>query len=165
MDDLQPDRRFFDIEQYTRRTREGPCFICAFVREVPGYRHHTVYEDETTIAFLNRYPTLLGYCLLAPIRHVEDWVHGLEESEFLNLQRLVRRVAQAISATVPTERMYTLSLGSQKGNAHVHWHIAPLPPGVPYERQQFHALMAEHGVLDIEDAAQAALARTIARRL
>lgn len=34
-----------------------------------------------------------------------------------------------------------------QGNAHVHWHVAPLPPGVPYERQQYHALMAENGVL------------------
>ena len=44
-------------------------------------------------------------------------------------------------------RTYLLSLGSQQGNAHVHWHIAGLPPGVPYERQQFHALMTENGVL------------------
>ncbi|MDG4800345.1 hypothetical protein [Micromonospora sp. WMMD980] len=29
----------------------------------------------------------------------------------------------------------------------MHWHVAPLPPGVPYERQQYHALMAEHGVV------------------
>ena len=59
---------------------------------------------------------------------------------------------------VPSERTYVLSLGSQQGNSHVHWHIAPLPPGVPYERQQFHALMAEHGVLawSPEDAARLA---------
>jgi hypothetical protein len=32
-----------------------------------------------------------------------------------------------LAAVVPTERMYCLSLGSQECNAHVHWHIAPLP--------------------------------------
>jgi hypothetical protein len=36
---------------------------------------------------------------------------------------------------VPTERLYVLSLGSSEGNSHVHWHLAPLPPGVPFERQ------------------------------
>jgi hypothetical protein len=34
-----------------------------------------------------------------------------------------------------------------QGNSHVHWHNAPLPPGVPYQQQQFHALMAENGVI------------------
>jgi diadenosine tetraphosphate (Ap4A) HIT family hydrolase len=48
---------------------------------------------------------------------------------------------------VPSERTYLLSLGSQQAVAHVHWHIVPLPPGTPFERQQFHALMMEHGVI------------------
>jgi hypothetical protein len=25
---------------------------------------------------------------------------------------------------------------SNQGGAHVHWHVVPLPPGVPYEEQQ-----------------------------
>jgi histidine triad (HIT) family protein/ATP adenylyltransferase len=61
--------------------------------------------------------------------------------------------------------MYSLSLGSRQGNAHLHWHLAPLPPGVPYEQQQFHALMAENGVLAVGDVDQAALAQRIRDRL
>ncbi|MEU8171642.1 hypothetical protein AB0C14_02095 [Microbispora hainanensis] len=38
-------------------------------------------------------------------------------------------------------------MGSKQGNAHLHWHVAPLPPGTPYERQQYHALMTENGVI------------------
>jgi diadenosine tetraphosphate (Ap4A) HIT family hydrolase len=57
-----------------RRVREGPCFICALVAEGPEYRHHVVFEDDDTIVFLSRYPTLLGYCLVAPKRHLESWV-------------------------------------------------------------------------------------------
>jgi histidine triad (HIT) family protein/ATP adenylyltransferase len=34
-----------------------------------------------------------------------------------------------------------------QGNSHVHWHVAPLPPGVPYSEQQYHALMAENGII------------------
>ena len=90
-------------------------------------------EDADTIAFLARPVTLLGYCIVAPKRHVEDWVRGMDENEFLALQRVVRRVARAVSDVVPTERMYSLSLGSKQGNAHLHWHVAPLPPGVPYD--------------------------------
>lgn len=155
----------FDIGRYARRARQGPCFICALVGGDPAYDHHRVYEDEHTIAFLNRYPTLRGYCLVAPKRHIESWVHDLSEADFIGLQRVVYRVAKAIAATIPTERMYSLSLGSQQGNAHLHWHIAPLPPGVPYDQQQFHALMAENGVLPVADTEQAALAAAIGSRL
>ena len=87
------------------------------------------------------------------------------EEEYLALQRVVHRVAGAVAAVVPVERMYCLSLGSQQGNAHLHWHVAPLPPGVPYDRQQYYALMAENGVLDVDDRSQTDLARAIRSRL
>jgi diadenosine tetraphosphate (Ap4A) HIT family hydrolase len=69
------------------------------------------------------------------------------EDEYLALMRVVRRVTVAVEAVVPSERTYLLTLGSQQGNAHLHWHIAPLPPGTPYERQQYHALMSENGLI------------------
>lgn len=78
---------------------------------------------------------------------------------------MVHRVAVAAAKVVPVERMYCLSLGSQQGNAHLHWHVAPLPPGVPYDRQQYYALMAENGVLDVDDSSQADLALAIRSRL
>ena len=165
MDSLGPARVPFDVDQYARRSREGPCFICAILASHPDYHHHDVYADADAIAFLARYTTMLGHCLIAPKRHIESWVNDMEEGEFLALQSVVHRVASAVAATVPTERMYCLSLGSQQGNAHVHWHIAPLPPGVPYRQQQFYALMAENGVLDVDDASQAALAEAIRSHL
>jgi diadenosine tetraphosphate (Ap4A) HIT family hydrolase len=161
----RPGRVAFDFEQYGRRVREGPCFVCAFLAGSEDYRHHRLYEDDDTVAFLTRHPVQLGYCLVVPRRHVESWIHEMEELEFLRFQSVVRRVALAVAATVPTERMYSLSLGSRQGNAHLHWHLAPLPPGVPYHQQQFHALMAENGVLPVDDAAQAALASRIREQL
>ncbi|MFG3604488.1 HIT family protein [Micromonospora chersina] len=128
----QPERVTFDLDQYSRQVTDGPCFVCAFLAGDPDYRHHLVYEDDDSIAFLACYPTLLGYCLVAPKRHLESWVHDMEQREFLHFQGVVHRVARAIAATLPTERMYSMSLGSQQGNAHLHWHLAPLPPGVPY---------------------------------
>jgi diadenosine tetraphosphate (Ap4A) HIT family hydrolase len=155
----------FDADAYARRTREGPRFICAMLGDHPDYLHHSVYEDAGTVAFLSRYPTLLGHCLVAPRRHAENWLIDLDEDEFLAFQRVVRRVARAVAAVVPTERMYSLTLGSQQGNAHLHLHVAPLPPGVPYERQQLHALLAENGVLDVHDDSQAELAHQISRQI
>jgi len=161
----QPPRVPFDAVRYVQWSREGPCFVCAILAGHPGYPRHDVYEDAATIAFLARQPTLLGYCIVAPKRHVEYWVGGLGEEEYLALQRVVSRVAGAVAAVVPAERMYSLSLGSRQGNAHLHWHVAPLPPGVPYERQQYYALMSENGVLDVDDSSQEGLARAIRSRL
>jgi histidine triad (HIT) family protein/ATP adenylyltransferase len=155
----------FDVDAYTTRSRTGPCFVCALVAGEPGAEHHIVLEDDEFIGFLARWPTLLGYCLVAPKRHVEDWVDALAEDEFLRMQTMIRRLASALKATVPTERVYSMSLGSRQGNAHLHWHVATLPPGVPYERQQYHALMSENGVLDVDEAGQRALAAEIRERL
>jgi len=165
MDEPDRNQARFDLTRYEERSRNGPCFVCAMLAGDPDYAHHIIYEDANSIGFLNRYPTLRGYCLVAPKRHVESWVSDLDADEHAELQRVVHRVATAVSAVVPTERMYCLSLGSQEANAHLHWHIAPLPPGVPYRQQQYHALMAENGVLEVNDEDQAALARAIADQL
>ena len=79
--------------------------------------------------------------------------------------KVIYDVAQAIQQVVPTERMYILSPGSQQGNRHVHWHLAPLPPGVPYEEQQLAALNFSHGVLDLSDTQKADLAARIRARI
>jgi len=111
---------------------------------------HIVFRDDRHIAFLNQFPTLRGYLLLAPIEHRERIIEDFSIGEHLELQDLAYRLGQAVSSVVPTERLYLLSLGSQQGNRHVHWHIAPLPPGVPYNEQQFAALMADGvGYLDL----------------
>ena len=81
--------------------------------------------------------------------------------EYLALQRIVYRVAEALRRVMLTERVYILSLGSQQGNRHVHWHVAPLPPGVPFREQQFEALQARAGILKITDAEMTALAARI----
>jgi hypothetical protein len=65
---------------------------------------------------------------------------------------------------VPTERLYILSLGSQAANRHVHWHIAPLPPGVPLEEQQYAAL-SRNEILDLNEAEMSALAARLKAEL
>jgi diadenosine tetraphosphate (Ap4A) HIT family hydrolase len=147
-------------EAYAKRVRSGPCFVCALIAGEPGYEHEqSVYDDGEHVAFLNRYPTVYGYVLVSPRRHIEHVVRDMSSDDYLRMQAVVYRVARAVEAVVESERTYVLSLGSQQGNTHVHWHVAPLPPGTPYERQQFHALMAEHGVIpwSIEQADELAL--------
>jgi len=157
-----------DIEAYVERVRAdaqtSTCFICS-IADGTRNDHLVVFRDDTCIAFLAKWPTLVGYTLVAPIEHRTDVVASFTADEYVALQRRVHRVGRAVSEAVPTERLYLLSLGSQKGNSHVHWNVAPLPPGVPYAEQQYAALMHEHGYLDIPDADLARVADEIRARL
>ncbi|WP_218024036.1 HIT family protein [Nocardia xishanensis] len=142
------ERISFDVDAYVQRVQTSPCFICAMVAgEHDSELEQVIAEDEENFAFLSRYPTLFGSVLVAPKLHREHVVRDLPDDAFLRIMALVHRVTRAVEAVVPSERTYVLSLGSQQGNSHLHWHIAPLPPGVPYREQQFHALMGENGVL------------------
>ena len=154
-------RQPFDIEAYAQRSQHGPCFICEMVAGNPKYRHHIIYEDDMAIVFLNKYPTLYGYTVVAPREHREHVTGDFTLDEYIALQRLIYRVTEAVRQVVPTERVYILSLGSQQGNRHVHWHIAPLPPGVPYEEQQLAALRFEKGILKLSNEKMTSLTRQI----
>ncbi|MFE0687134.1 HIT family protein [Streptomyces sp. JH002] len=151
----------WDASSYAERARKGPCFICSFLAGEPGYAHVRVHEDDAHIVFLDRWPTLPGKLLVAPKAHLEHVVRDMDEAGYLRMMTLVRRAALAVEEVLAPERTYLLSLGSQQGNAHLHWHIAGLPPGVPYHRQQFASLMAENGVLEPSAEENAALARRL----
>ncbi len=155
------NRQPFDMSAYLERSRNGPCFVCEMLAGNPAYRHQVVYEDAMAVAFLNRYPPLYGYTLVAPKSHREQVTGDFPVDEYLALQRVIYGVAEALRQVVPTERMYLLSLGSQQGNRHVHWHLAPLPPGVPYEEQQLEALRLEKGMLALTDEEMTALAKRL----
>jgi histidine triad (HIT) family protein len=74
----------------------------------------------------------------------------------------VHTLSRALKAVFSAERIYVLSLGSQQANSHLHFHVVPLPSGIPLEQQQYHALMAENGVLQIPHVEMAEVAGRIA---
>jgi len=143
-------RKALDQAEYLNRIQNGPCFICEMIAgRLAG--NHIVHQDDSVIVFLNKYPVLHGYVLVAPVQHKEQVTGDFTLEEYLALQHVVYQTAEAVRKTVSTERVYILSLGSQQGNRHVHWHIAPLPHGVPFDDQQLEALRVENGILDISD--------------
>jgi diadenosine tetraphosphate (Ap4A) HIT family hydrolase len=154
------ERKPFDFDSYIERIQNNPCFICEMIA---GRLHgnHIIQQNDEVIVFLNKYPVLYGYVLVAPVQHKEQVTGDFTVEEYLALQRVVYRTAEAVRKTIPTERVYILSLGSQQGNRHVHWHIAPLPFGVPFKEQQLEALKIENGILDIEQDEMEDLARRI----
>jgi diadenosine tetraphosphate (Ap4A) HIT family hydrolase len=158
------DRKSFNMDAYIHQIQTGPCFICEMIAgRLEG--NHIIYQDDVSIAFLNKYPVLYGYALVAPITHKEQVTGDFTIDEYLALQRCVYQVAEAVRRSVTAERVYILSLGSQQGNRHVHWHIAPLPYGVPFENQQLAALSVENGILHLPDSEMAELAKRIRQNM
>ena len=157
------ERRDFDLASYSKLVETRGCFICGLVSGDPAFAHHLVYEDEFAIAFLNKFSPLKGYVLVCPKAHLEQVAGDFGREDYLRLQALVYDIGQALRASLPTERLYILSLGSQQANRHVHWHVAPLPPGVPLPDQQFAALDAERaGVLAMGEVEMEKLAGLVA---
>jgi len=154
------DRKPFDLDAYIERIQSGPCFICEMIAgRLKG--NHIVQQNDEFIIFLNKYPTLYGYALVAPIKHKEQVTADFSLDEYLALQRKIYETAEAVRKSVNAERVYILSLGSQQGNRHIHWHIAPLPFGVPYKEPQIEALKIENGFLEISDEEMEKLAKRI----
>ncbi len=149
----------FDVTRLTKKVTN--CFICDFLAGSPRYPHHIVAETDYAVAFLNRFPTLFGYVLVAPKDHREQVTGDFTEEEYVELQRFIFQVAEAMRRLLHPERIYLLSLGSQQRNSHVHWHIAPLPEGVPLEEQQYHALMHENGIVETTPEEMAQLAEDL----
>ena len=136
------------MPSYLAAVRER-CFICALRDGVEGYEHHVLADDPTGFAFLARYPWVSGHAIVTPRRHCEDVIGGMTNEDATRLHHLVRRVGAALQRVLPCERIYVLSLGSAQANAHVHWHVVPCPPGLPYEEQQLQLMM--NGYLEIPE--------------
>jgi diadenosine tetraphosphate (Ap4A) HIT family hydrolase len=157
------ERFNLDLDAYHRSVQTGPCFICQIVARNPEYPAHIVYEDTVAIAFLDRYPPLYGHTLVAPCRHREQVTGDFTLEEYLDLQRRVYAVADAVQREVDAERIYLYSFGSNQGVSHVHWHVAPLPAGVPYRQQQIAAIRQDPLIIAEQD--RASLAARIHRRI
>jgi diadenosine tetraphosphate (Ap4A) HIT family hydrolase len=146
----EPAHARFDMDAYLGEVAQG-CFICRLIQGDPTLApHHFIWRGEEAIAFLNRFPTVYGYTLVAPIAHHEQVTGDFSLHRYLALQRIVHAVAEAVRQALRPERIYILSLGSQQTNAHVHWHIVPCPPGTPCEQQQLSLIDVEkQGILQL----------------
>lgn len=152
-----------DMKRLHHRFRTAPCFVCEIVLgEVDA---HIVFENDRALAFLDKYPRQYGYTLVAPGQHKEQATSDFDIEAYLDLQKLIYHVSEAARQEVRAERMYIFTFGSNQGNAHVHWHVAPLPPGTPYEEQQGAAVSWRRGVLAVPEEEMASLATRLRRRI
>ena len=142
-----------------------PCFVCRMAEGNARFPENIISEDERHLVFLEGYPRAYGYTLVAPKQHREQVTGDFTLEEYTELQQLIYKVTEAVRQEVGAERMYIFTFGANEGISHVHWHVVPLPPGVPYEDQQGNWTSWSRGVLQIPGQEMAALAGRIGARL
>ncbi len=101
---------------------------CIFCDILNGKRDgHFIYEDESHVAFLDKYPVDVGHSLIIPRKHHEK-ITDMETSDVGNIFSVVPKVAKAILNATGADA-FTLSQNNGKSAKqiipHVHIHIIP----------------------------------------
>lgn len=78
-----------------------------------------IYEDESTLAFLDIMPATPGHVLVIPKRQVE-FVWDLSDEEYANVMASVRKVAHRIRDVLNPKYVGELIIGTDVPHAHVH---------------------------------------------
>lgn len=91
--------------------------------EIPSYK---VAEDENYYAFLDINPLQKGHTLVIPKKET-DYIFDLTDEELAGLMVFAKKVAKAIQASIPCQRVGIAVLGLDVPHAHVH--IVPLNSG------------------------------------
>src|SRR5487761_620037 len=88
-----------ESSQAGQTSKDYECDFCAIARN--EVTRHIVFQDDVSVAFLDRRPVFLGHCLLIPNKHYEtlsDLPKELVGPLFSNAQLLVRAVQAGLSA-------------------------------------------------------------------
>lgn len=89
--------------------------------EIPSYK---VAESEDYYAFLDISPLTPGHTLVIPKNMEDDYIFHLPEDVYAGLWEFARKVAAAMKAAVPCQRVGVAVLGMEV--PHTHIHLIPL---------------------------------------
>ena len=89
--------------------------------EIPSYK---VAESEEFYAFLDIAPMAKGHTLVIPKNVEDDYIFNLDDKTYLGLCAFAKKVAEAIKASLPCQRVGVAVLGMEV--PHTHIHLVPL---------------------------------------
>jgi histidine triad (HIT) family protein len=84
--------------------------------EIPAYK---IAEDDNYLAFLDVFPLKRGHTLVIPKMPV-DYIFNLEDEVLAGLNIFAKRVAKAVEAAVPCERIGVAVIGLEVPHTHIH---------------------------------------------
>jgi histidine triad (HIT) family protein len=135
------------------------CAFCKIVRSES--QSYNVFEDDLTLAFLDRRPLFPGHCLLIPKSHYEtliDLPASLVAPLFQNAQLLARAMEQGLQAE---GTFVAINNHISQSVPHVHIHIVPRHKkdglkGFFWPRQHY---QDESAILSVQNALLTAIAQ------
>ena len=108
------------------RSMAGSTHDCTFCRIINGSETAlTVFEDELTVAFLDRRPVFHGHCLLVTRTHYDtltDLPGDILKPFFANAQLLTRAVEEAMEAE---GTFVAINNRVSQSVPHLHLHVVP----------------------------------------
>ena len=84
--------------------------------EIPSYK---CAEDENYYAFLDINPLAKGHTLVIP-KHEVNYIFDIEDEEYKGLWAFAKKVAVALKAAVPCERIGVAVIGLEVPHTHIH---------------------------------------------
>jgi ATP adenylyltransferase len=110
------------------REERGGCIFCDLPAEGDDERHHILGRGREAFVMLNRFPYNPGHLLVAPFRHVGDYLE-LTAEELAETMALAGTAIRALrEASSPHGFNLGMNLGSVAGAGiadHVHLHLVP----------------------------------------
>jgi histidine triad (HIT) family protein len=99
---------------------------CIFCSVISKETHaHLVFEDESTVAFLDRSPVFLGHTLVVPKHHVK-LLWELGDGELANLTKKVKIISLAIQESLGCDGVFVANNNNVSQSVpHVHFHVIP----------------------------------------
>ena len=89
--------------------------------EIPSYK---VAENDEFYAFLDIAPMAKGHTLVIPKNVEDDYIFNLDNETYMGLCAFAKKVARALKAAVPCQRVGVAVLGMEV--PHTHIHLVPL---------------------------------------
>jgi len=89
-------------------------------REIPG---HFIYEDEHSVAILDKFPSIKGQTLVIPKKEV-DYAFDLDDDTYVHLFKTAKKIAKALDTALAAERTCLVVEGFEV--PHVHIKIYPM---------------------------------------
>jgi histidine triad (HIT) family protein len=105
---------------------------CTFCKIITGDEARAqLYEDENTLAFMDKHPASDGHCLVIPKMHYET-IFETPPEEFAAMARAAVKIAAGVQrALQPTGLSLVQANGASAGQSvmHVHMHVLPRREG------------------------------------
>ena len=89
--------------------------------EIPSYK---VAENDEFYAFLDIAPMAKGHTLVIPKNVEDDYIFNLDNETYMGLCAFAKKVAQALKADDPCQRVGVAVIGMEV--PHTHIHLVPL---------------------------------------